>query len=296
MQSDSFYGSSFSVRKTGEDSWQILMSPGKSDQSTAEKALQSLVKQGAEEVFLYDGVRPIAAGNLQEAVRSLGESGTIAFTRWTFSEYQAMDTSTLSLGRFIATCFEQDPEEDYRLVRTQVKEADGRTRYFMEGLPDQINIDPGEKWAADQEAGDNIELTYYISLRNLSISMYDYPLDQPERCLVAVRDLLESARKMGVVLNEININCYEKPKDTAFRWMDSAQVCLDFEEKFETGSMCLNFASISGFSKEEPEKVERAENLKAIYFQALRESPYWSRLLGEEALEKQEGIFRIPDW
>lgn len=222
MQSDSFYGSSFSVRKTGEDSWQILMSPGKSDQSTAEKALQSLVKQGAEEVFLYDGVRPIAAGNLQEAVRSLGESGTIAFTRWTFSEYQAMDTSTLSLGRFIATCFEQDPEEDYRLVRTQVKEADGRTRYFMEGLPDQINIDPGEKWAADQEAGDNIELTYYISLRNLSISMYDYPLDQPERCLVAVRDLLESARKMGVVLNEININCYEKPKDTAFRWMDSA--------------------------------------------------------------------------
>lgn len=60
--------------------------------------------------------------------------------------------------------------------------------------------------------------------------------------------------------------------------------------------MCLNFASISGFSKEEPEEVERAENLKAIYFQALRESPYWSRLLGEETLEKQEGIFRIPDW
>lgn len=294
MQSDRFYGSSFSVRKTGEDSWQILMSPGKSNQSAAEKALQSLVKQGAEEVFLYDGFRPIAAGNLQEAVRSLGESGTVAFTRWTFSEYQAMDTSTLSLGRFIATCFEQDPEDDYWLVSTQVREADGCTRYFMEGLPDQIDIDPGEKWAANQEPEDDMEINYRSSLRTLRVTMFDHPLERPERCLAGCRDLLESARKNGVIPNEIYIDCYEEPKDTVSLF-DSENVCLKFEEDFEAGSMYLNFASISGFSMEDPKEAERVEKLKTIYFRALIESPYWSRLLGEKALEKQEDIFYISE-
>lgn len=292
---NTFYNSAFSVQEKGENSWQILMSMEKSDQDDAKEILQTLLEQDAEEVFLYDGYRPIAAGNLQEAVRSLKESGTIAFTRWTFSEYQAMDAKTLQLGRFIVTCLAQDPETDYKLVRTQTQETDGRSRFFMEGLPDPIDIDPGEKWAAGLESGNNREVTYSSSSRSLDISLYDYPLEQPEKCLAECREILGSAREKGIILSKIIIYCFEKPKDVAFRLPEPVQVCLDFGEDFGTGSMCMDYGSIRGFSKEDPEEVERAENLKAIYFQALRESPYWSRLLGEEALEKQEGIFRIAE-
>ena len=77
--------------------------------------------------------------------------------------------------------------------------------------------------------------------------------------------------------------------------LDSEQVCLNFEEDFETGSMCFDYASISGFSKKDLKEAERVENLKTIYFRALRESPYWSRFLGEEALKKQEDFFYISE-
>lgn len=294
-QANSLFSTSFTVQETGENSWQLLMSLGTSTQNTAEKALQTLADQEEKEVFLYNEYRPIAAADLQEAVRSLKESGTIAFTRWAFSEKQTMDAGTLPLGRFIATCFEQNPEEDYYLGETQVHEADGTIRFFNEGLPDRIDKDPAEKWAAEQVLPwKSAELAYESRERRLRVRLHDYPLEQPEQCLAVGRELFDSADKAGVILNECTLSCYEKSADTFGGWyMES--VCLHFCEDFETGSMLLNYGSIYGFLKEDPEEVRRAERLRGIYYRAFEDSAYWRKMLSEKAQEKREEFFYIPD-
>lgn len=291
----SFYATSFSVQETGEGAWQLLMSPDENDLDTVEETLQTLLEQGEEEIFLYDLYRPLAAGNVQEAVRSLEENGTIAFTRWTFSEYQAMDANTLALGRFIMTCFEQDPENTCRLAAAHVQEADGRISFFDKGFPDRIDRDPGEKWAKEQVLPwKSAKLSYTRKDRSLHVTLYEYPLDRPGECLEICRGLFDSAEDAGINLNELSISCYEKAADTP-DVINTEEIYIAFSEDFEAGSMIVDHGIISGFSKEDPEQTGRAESLKSIYYYAFDDSDYWRNMLTEEAREKKEEIFFIPD-
>ena len=291
----SFYATSFSVQETGEGAWQLLMSPDGNDLDTVEETLQTLLEQGEEEIFLYDLYRPLAAGNVQEAIRSLEENGTIAFTRWTFSEYQAMDAKTLALGRFLMTCFGQNPENSYRLAASQTQEEDGRIRFFYEGLPDRIDRDPGDKWAQEQDLPwKSSKLSYRRKDRSLRVTLYEYPLDRPGECLEICRRLFDGAEDAGVKLNELSISCYEKAADTP-GVVNTEEVYLVFSQDFEAGSMILDHGIISGFSKEDPAQTGRAESLKSIYYHAFDDSDCWRNMLTEEAREKKEEIFFIPD-
>ena len=291
----SFYATSFSVQETGEGAWQLLMSPDGNDLDTVEETLQTLLEQGEEEIFLYDLYRPLAAGNVQEAIRSLEENGTIAFTRWTFSEYQAMDAKTLAMGRFLMTCFGQNPENSYRLAASQTQEEDGRIRFFYEGLPDRIDRDHGDKWAQEQDLPwKSAKLSYRRKDRSLRVTLYEYPLDRPGECLEICRRLFDGAEDAGVKLNELSISCYEKAADTP-GVVNTEEVYLVFSQDFEAGSMILDHGIISGFSKEDPEQTGRAESLKSIYYHAFDDSDCWRNMLTEEAREKKEEIFFIPD-
>lgn len=240
-----------------------------------ENTLAKMEKRGDEKVFLYVMDCKIASADLADAIRGMEQESRISFVHWPFSGNSSMNSTGLSLLRFLSACIEQNPAYSFILRSAQYTDRDGIAFFQSDVLP-VMYPDPGSQWVQQW----NLEhvdsnLRYDEGSKDLYVYLYGCRLDDPGPGLELLWSVFQKAQEAEVPVQTVfGVLCERGPEDPAES--NTHQMYIWFKRDFDSGSVQLSRGNPSGFESKDWDTVNR---LCEIYNTYVRETPFWKEML-----------------
>lgn len=240
-----------------------------------ENTLAKMEKRGDEKVFLYVMDRKIASADFGDAIRSMERESRITFVHWPFSGNPSIDSTGLSLLRFLSACIEQNPDHSFILRAEQFTDTDGIAFFQCDMLP-VMYPNPGAQWVQQwNREHEDYNVSYDELDKVLYVSIFDCRLDDPGPGLESLWSVFQKAQEAQVPVQEVMGVLYERRREDPAE-SNTHQMYIWFKRDFDSGSVQLSRGNPSGFDRKDQDTVN---GLCEIYNAYVRESPFWKEKL-----------------
>ena len=284
---DGIYGSLLKVhREEDSDTFELALVTEEGYRSDEiVKLLQTMEEQGKKEVYLYFDDKAVAAGDLKSAVKTMGESREIRFTRWLFPEHPDMTRDTEHLARYIAACIVEGPQDGFYMHETEICDDRGKVDYFSEEVPEGVFQSRAQqlaqKWEKESLGQGTSDWAYRADEDSLSLDYRNCPIEDPGAALAPFMELYEKEDLGSGGIKYLYVSLHDSGPGEEY----GVEINLSLWADFEKDAMLISDYCTMYYNSK---KGAPPSGLEDLYNDYLEKTPFWKEKI---APDREKPVF-----